>query len=316
MNQTHQNVEKQTAGQLESDEEGLGDRCCNYLLYNANDSGSIQNLSGELNGNTDYGCQYLHCHNVDLGNGGEKDQILNLNSHGNLNGIDDVYLEACEDADDQIQHSDHHEVLSGNGQIPEACVGQKCGGILHGNVEAGCVLCNVMGCDLGNLSVKYSEFLYDGVFVCQHGFLGNSPTCDGDDDDGVCQYEMNDDLVQGHETESVGVFQCGSYYENDGAPVLKVKCDGGNQGAMSDHGKVLDGKDDGQNPHGIDSVGWMWNERIHSQNDGDAVFYRIDDGEFLSGKNDEIWCHVFHIGGVTGVVRNCGEILGGKFLNG
>lgn len=43
-------------------------------------------------------------------------------------------------------------------------MGQNCGGILHGNGEG--VLWNVMGCDLGNLSVKYSEFLYDGAVVC------------------------------------------------------------------------------------------------------------------------------------------------------
>lgn len=54
------------------------------------------------------------------------------------------------------------------------------------------------------------------------------------------------------------MFQCGSYYVNDGAAVLKVKCDGGNQGGMSDYEKILDGNDEGGNSHaGVDSVGWV-----------------------------------------------------------
>lgn len=179
-------------------------------------------------------------------------------------------------------------MLDGQNYYCGGTVGQNCGGNLHGNDERGCVLWNGMCCDLGNLSVRYSDFLHDEVFVCQHGFLDNCQTCDGDDDDGMCQYKMNHYLVQGYENESLCVFQCGSHYENVGASVLKVKCYG-DQDGMSYYEQILDGRDDGVNSHfGTDGAGQMWEERTHNQNDGDAILYRIVDSEFLSGMNDEI----------------------------
>lgn len=156
--------------------------------------------------------------------------------------------------------------------------------------------------------MSWDDFHNDGVNQGVQDFLDNCQTSDVDEDYGECQCEKNYSGVQvqrmHHVNERIGQFQSGNHHVNYGALVLKLKCDGDDQGWMRDQ----DGND------GV-GAGETWDER--TQNDRVEISHKTD-GVFLSQQKDEIYYYGVLHGGGEEEEANSDVILdgnGGKFLN-